>query len=84
MMLPLLSAPMLRYYESIHIHSGSAGMMLTPAASPPASMFSPLLFVAMALTGAYVAASAAFLRNFDLTTYSRTSKFKLLVLWWVS
>ncbi|WIA09577.1 hypothetical protein OEZ85_008969 [Tetradesmus obliquus] len=49
-----------RYYESIQIRSGGTSSMtvLTPAHST--ALFSPLLFAALVLAGAYAAVTAAF------------------------
>lgn len=72
---------MCRYYESIQIRSGSSITTLTPAHTTMPGLFSPLLFVALVFAGAYAAVTAAFARNYDLTTYGQQSKWKLLLLW---
>eukprot|EP00882_Tetradesmus_deserticola_P006985 GHRQ01007357.1.p1 GENE.GHRQ01007357.1~~GHRQ01007357.1.p1 ORF type:complete len:250 (+),score=99.69 GHRQ01007357.1:379-1128(+) len=70
-----------RYFESIQIRSGGTTSMtvLTPAHST--SLFSPLLFAALVLAGAYAAVTAAFNRNFELTTYKAQGKWQLLLMW---
>jgi hypothetical protein len=70
-----------RYYESIQIRSGGVSSMtvLTPAQSTP--LFSPLLFAALILSGAYAAVTAAFNRNYELTTYKQQGKWQLLLMW---
>lgn len=69
-----------RYYESIQISGGSSWTTLTPAHSH-AAFFNPLLFAAVVLAGAYAAVTAAFARNYDLTTYGERSRWRLLLLW---
>lgn len=44
-------------------------------------VFSPLLFAAVLAAGAYAAVTAAFNRNYDLTTYKQQGKWQLLLLW---
>lgn len=68
-----------RYYESIQISSGTGFTTLTPAHST--AFFNPLLFAALVLAGAYAAVTAAFARNYDLTTYCERAKWRLLLLW---
>lgn len=69
-----------RYYESIQISSSTTSWTaLTPAHSTP--FFDVFTFAALVLAGAYTAITAAFARNFDLTTYGERSKWKLLLLW---
>lgn len=70
-----------RYYESIQIRSGGTSSMtvLTPAHST--ALFSPLLFAALVLAGAYAAVTAAFNRNYELTTYKQQGKWQLLLAW---
>ncbi|KAF6260362.1 hypothetical protein COO60DRAFT_900351 [Scenedesmus sp. NREL 46B-D3] len=70
-----------RYYESIQIRSGSTHSMtaLTPAHST--SLASPLLFAALVLAGAYAAITAAFNRNYELTTFKEQGKLQLLLMW---
>jgi hypothetical protein len=53
--------------------------VLTPAHST--ALFSPLLFAALMLAGAYAAVTAAFNRNFELTTYKQQGKWQLLLMW---
>eukprot|EP00775_Hariotina_reticulata_P011094 gene11094-11248_t len=44
--------------------------------------YSPLLFAVIVLAGAYAAVTAAFNRNYELTTYKRDgSRWRLLLLW---
>ena len=42
--------------------------MVPAAAAAPVALFSPLLFAAMILAGAYAAVCATFAARFDLTT----------------
>jgi hypothetical protein len=83
LLLPLLLSPLQllarRYYESIQISSGTGFTTLTPAHST--AFFNPLLFAAVVLAGAYAAVTAAFARNYDLTTYGDRAKWRLLLLW---
>jgi hypothetical protein len=78
LLLPWL-LPCFRYYESIQISSGTGFTTLTPAHST--AFFNPLLFAAVVLAGAYAAITAAFARNYDLTTYGDRAKWRLLLLW---
>jgi hypothetical protein len=56
--------------------------VLTPATThAPAGLASPLLVLAVVLAGAYAAVTAAFARNFSLTTYGERSRWQLLALW---
>eukprot|EP00195_Chlamydomonas_chlamydogama_P010732 CAMPEP_0202906644 /NCGR_PEP_ID=MMETSP1392-20130828/39875_1 /ASSEMBLY_ACC=CAM_ASM_000868 /TAXON_ID=225041 /ORGANISM="Chlamydomonas chlamydogama, Strain SAG 11-48b" /LENGTH=219 /DNA_ID=CAMNT_0049595267 /DNA_START=282 /DNA_END=942 /DNA_ORIENTATION=+ len=68
-----------RYYQSVQITSRP--YTLRTAAATEAPFFSPLLLVATILTGAYAAVAVAFARNFDLTTYSASSRLPLVLLW---
>jgi hypothetical protein len=52
---------------------------LTPAHNT--ALFSPLLFAALVLAGAYAAVTAAFNRNYELTTYKQQGKWQLLLMW---
>lgn len=52
---------------------------LTPAHT--ASSFNPLLLFAVMTAGAYAAVTAAFNRNYDLTTYKQQGKWQLLLVW---
>lgn len=71
---------MCRYYESIQIHSGMQPLtVLTPAHS--ASFASPMLLLAAATAAAVAFVTAAFNHNYDLTTYSNKSRWKLLLSW---
>lgn len=52
---------------------------LTPAHST--TFFNPLLLIAVISAGAYAAVTAAFNRNYELTTYKQQGKWQLLLLW---
>lgn len=52
---------------------------LSPAHSTAA--FNPLLLLAVVMAGAYAAVTAAFNRNYGLTTYKQQGKWQLLLLW---
>lgn len=54
--------------------------VLSPTHST-APVFSPLLFVTVLAAGAYAAVTAAFNRNYGLTTYKQQGKWQLLLLW---
>jgi hypothetical protein len=53
---------------------------IVPAHTTP-PFFSPLLLAALILSGAYAAVTAAFARNFELTTYQQQRKWQLLLMW---
>ena len=54
---------------------------IVPAHTTAPAFFNPLLLAALIFSGAYAAVTAAFARNFDLTTYQRQRKFQLVLLW---
>lgn len=68
-----------RYYQSIHISTGSISRPYAPPAHN--SMASPLLLGACIIAGAYAAVTSVFWRNYELTTYSEQGKWKLVLLW---
>lgn len=70
-----------RYFESIHIRSGSSMSITTLTPAPSTAVFNPLLLIAVVMAGAYAAITAAFNRNYDLTTYKQGGKWQLLLLW---
>ncbi|KXZ41210.1 hypothetical protein GPECTOR_647g762 [Gonium pectorale] len=79
-----------RYYERIQITSGGGGGRVvavpptaatTLAAPPPAAGVSPALVGALIAVGSYVAVTAAFNRNYHLTSYTEQKRWLLLALW---
>ncbi|KAG2427458.1 hypothetical protein HXX76_012394 [Chlamydomonas incerta] len=78
-----------RYYERIQITSGGGGRAHSSAPPPAAASLSPaasgpgpaaLLGVAVIL-GGYAALTAAFNRNYQLTSYAEQKRWLLLALW---
>jgi hypothetical protein len=75
-------SPPRRYYESIEIRSGPmTALVPAHAAAAPAPLVSPLLVAALALGAAWAGVTALFARNFGLTTFSDSSKPRLLLTW---
>lgn len=71
-----------RYYESIEIRTGPMTALAPATYAPgPASLSSPLLIAALALGALWAAFTALFAKNYNLTLFSDSARWRLLLTW---